>query len=98
MSKPEPLQDHQSRALVALSEVQDLLVEYGTGTGKTRIYIELVDILTKIGDVPILVLVPNSLMEQTLGQFEHWLGERWTEKHLRVLGPPRNIERRRDAL
>lgn len=95
---PEPLLDKQAWAVEEVCNREFLLVEFGTGTGKTRIYVESIDIMVRSGDTPILLLVPNSLMEQTVEQFEYWLGEAWVEKHLKILGPPRKIERRREAL
>lgn len=94
----EPLKPQQVFALEQICERDNLLVQYGTGTGKTRIYIEGIAVLVQIGEVPIIVAVPNSLIEQTTEQFEYWLGKSWVDDHLRVLGPPRTIDRRRDAL
>lgn len=93
-----PLLPHQVRALEVLCSKEDQLVEYGTGTGKTRIYVEFADIMVRSGDIPGLILVPNSLMEQTVEQFSEWLGDRWIDKHLKILGPPRKVESRREAL
>lgn len=67
-------------------------------TGKSRIYVEAIEALVMAGDVPILVLVPNSLIEQTTEEFELWLGVRWVEKHLTVLDSTLDIGTRRDQL
>lgn len=62
-----------------------LLVEYGTGTGKTRILVESVAVLLLTGEAPILVCVPNSLIEQTVEEFQKWNGQAWVDKNLAVL-------------
>jgi hypothetical protein len=95
---PPPILEHQDRAIDALIERDNLLVEYGTGTGKTRIYVEFIEALVLAREVPILVLVPNELIEQTTEEFSYWLGSDWTERHLFVLDGTYPIVDRRQHL
>jgi SNF2 family DNA or RNA helicase len=93
-----PIMEHQDRAINEAIDRESLLVEYGTGTGKTRVYVELIEALVVSGEVPILVAVPNALIEQTVEEFETWLGEPWCVKHLLVLNGSYSIEDRRHHL
>jgi SNF2 family DNA or RNA helicase len=93
-----PIGDHQDRAINRMMEEQALLIEYGTGTGKSRIYVEAIEALLLAGEVPILVLVPNSLIEQTVQEFWTWLGKPWVRKHLLPLTGSMRIDDRRHHL
>jgi SNF2 family DNA or RNA helicase len=97
MSLPLP-QAHQDQAIERIVDEESLLVEYGTGTGKTRVIVEVCKILVSAGDVPILVVVPNSLLEQTLAQFVLWGGRPWTLKHVDLLDGSYSIYQRREKL
>jgi SNF2 family DNA or RNA helicase len=77
---------------------QRLLVEYGTGTGKTRIAIESIKALVVSGELPVLVIVPNAVMEQTEEEFEAWAGPEWTTKNVHFLDQTMTIYMRREAL
>lgn len=90
--------EHQDVAIDAMLDRDSLLTEYGTGTGKSRIYIELIEALILAGEVPIIVAVPNSLIEQTVEEFTKWLGEPWVLKHLLVLDGSYSIGDRRHHL
>jgi hypothetical protein len=89
---------HQSRALEAIMDRDSLLVEYGTGTGKTRIMVEALQVLVSVGDIPILLCVPNSLMEQTVEEIDTWLGKEWRRKNLVALNSKFSIAQRADFL
>lgn len=91
---PPPIGAHQDRAIDEAIKRTSLLVEYSTGTGKSRVYIELIEALVLNGEAPILVAVPNALIEQTTEEFEKWLGEDWLEAHLLVLDGNLSIEKR----
>ena len=96
-----PCGDHQERAINAALDCapQDgLLVEYGTGVGKSRCYIETAEALIIAGEAPILVLVPNSLIEQTVEEFDKWLGPDWIHRNADVLDSNYSIEDRRQHL
>lgn len=93
-----PMGDHQYRAVDSICSVDGLLIEYGTGTGKARIIVEACKVLLKVGDVPILVLVPNSLMEQTYEEFEKWAGKRWSATNVVLLDKHMTIYQRREAI
>lgn len=93
-----PLGDHQDRAIDEIMAEQSLLVEYGTGTGKSRIYVEAIEALILAGEAPGLVLVPNSLIEQTVDEFIKWLGRDWVDRYMSVLSSPMTIETRRQEL
>lgn len=93
-----PIGAHQDRAIETCIDRESVLVEYGTGTGKSRIFIELIEALIIAGEVPILVLVPNSLIEQTTEEFVKWLGLAWCERYLMVLDGSFSIEDRRHHL
>jgi len=93
-----PIGEHQDRAINESLDRTSLLVEYGTGTGKSRIYIELIEALVMAGEVPILLAVPNALIEQTVEEFEKWLGVSWAEKYLMVLDSGFRLEDRRHHL
>lgn len=67
-------------------------------TGKTRIIVEMIVAILMAGEMPILVAVPNSLIEQTVEEFEKWAGEDWVVKHLLVLNSTYSIEDRRHHL
>jgi SNF2 family DNA or RNA helicase len=96
--KPPAPGDHQEQAIDAIMEEESLLVEYGTGTGKTLIYILATEALHYRGDVPVLILVPNSLIEETYKEFAKWLGERWAKMYVNVLDGTLSIEQRRHQL
>jgi SNF2 family DNA or RNA helicase len=66
--------------------------------GKTRIYVELIEAIIAAGEVPALVLVPNSLMEQTFEEFVKWLGYDWCLKRIAVLNGGFTIHERRHHL
>lgn len=89
---------HQQFAVEQLCNLEWLLVEYGTGTGKTRCITDTCKILVEVGDVPIIVAPPNSLMEQTYQQFQKWCGKAWTREHVNMLDSRYNIYRRREEL
>ncbi len=89
---------HQERAVDEIMSRSHLLVEYGTGTGKTRIYVDAIVNMVEVGDVPILLTVPNSLIEQTLEEFQRWAGKEWTDQNVTVLAPPLTLAQRRDRL
>lgn len=93
-----PMDIWQQRAVDAMCDYEDLLVEYGTGTGKTRIGVEFLKVLVDCGDIPALVVVPNALIEQWIEQFHRWAGKKWTARHVMVLGSAYTIQRRRDIL
>jgi SNF2 family DNA or RNA helicase len=93
-----PIGAHQDRAINECLDRDSLLVEYGTGTGKSRIYIELIEAILAAGEVPALVLVPNSLMEQTFEEFVKWLGYDWCLKRIAVLNGGFTIDERRHHL
>lgn len=89
---------HQDRAIDAILERESLLIEYGTGTGKSRVYIEAIEAMLVAGEAPILVLVPNSLIEQTTEEFRIWLGDYWVERNLTVLDSTLSIDLRRQQI
>lgn len=93
-----PIGEHQDRAINETLDRRSLLVEYGTGTGKSRIYIEAIEAIVAAGEVPILLTVPNSLIEQTVEEFEKWLGKAWVDRHLMILDSTYRIEDRRHHL
>lgn len=95
---PPPLGAHQEDAINEIMDRESLLVEYGTGTGKTRVYVEAIEALIASGEAPVLVLVPNSLLEQTTDEFTRWLGPRWVDRNLQVLGGGYSIADRRQQL
>lgn len=93
-----PCGAHQDRAINEAIDRDALLIEYGTGTGKTRIFIELIEALIAAGEAPILVTVPNSLIEQTYEEFVKWLGSKWADRYLMVLSGAFSIQDRRHHL
>lgn len=93
-----PMGEHQYRAVESICERDGLLIEYGTGTGKARIICEASKVLVKVGDVPILVAVPNSLIEQTYEEFQKWCGRNWTARNVKVLDRTLTIYQRREAI
>lgn len=93
-----PVQPHQTAALEEMCDLESLLCEYGTGTGKTLIVVEMCKILVEVGEVPILVAVPNALLEQTEEEFRIWAGDAWVERNLRVLDSTYTLYRRREVL
>jgi SNF2 family DNA or RNA helicase len=93
-----PIGEHQDRAINEIIDRNALLIEYGTGTGKSRIYVETIEALVLAGEVPILVLVPNSLIEQTIQEFWTWLGKPWVRRNLLPLTGNMKIEDRRHHL
>ena len=98
MTTRPPIGEHQERAIDEIMQRDSLLIEYGTGTGKTRIYAEAIEALILAGEAPVLVLVPNSLIEQTTDEFRFWLGPDWSEKFLMVLNGGFSIEDRRQPV
>lgn len=100
---PKPLtklvrMPHQYQALQAIASRDNVLCEYGTGTGKTLILVETCKLLVSLGDVPIILAVPNSLIEQTYDEFLVWAGVSWTERNIAVLGTGVSIYQRREQL
>lgn len=93
-----PTGKHQDRAIDEIMAQASLLIEYGTGTGKSRIYVEAIEALIMAGEAPGLVLVPNSLIEQTRDEFITWLGPEWVAKHVLILSGGMTIEQRRQQL
>lgn len=93
-----PPAEHQDRAIDRVVTTESVLVEYGTGTGKTRIIVEVCKILVEMGDTPILIVVPNSLLEQTWEEFEKWAGLDWTAKNVDMLDRTYTIYQRREKL
>jgi SNF2 family DNA or RNA helicase len=89
-----PLGEHQDRAINEALDREHLLTEYGTGTGKSRVYIEFIEALVASGEVPILLAVPNALIEQTVEEFYKWLDARWVSTKLLVLDRAFTIENR----
>jgi len=89
---------HQWQAIDVIIEREALLVRHGTGLGKTRVAIEAIDILVGAGDVPILHVVPNSLIEQTVEEYEQWLGRAWRLKHVLVMDGSTSIQKRAEYL
>lgn len=93
-----PAGSHQVRGVDEIMARESVLVEYGTGTGKTRIIAESVEAIIAAGEVPILILVPNSLIEQTTDELRLWLGEAWVERYLMVLSGGYTIDQRRQQI
>ena len=89
---------HQHTAIDEIMSRDSLLVEFGTGTGKTRVICESVEAILQAGEAPVLVLVPNSLLEQTAGEFEMWLGPAWVDRNLMVMWGRYTIDQRRQAI
>src|SRR5688500_9419660 len=89
---------HQGAALERIMDEQSLLIEYGTGTGKTLIIAMAVHTLVTNGEVPILVAVPNSLLEQTRDEFIAWTDKGWVEKHVEFLDGSRTIAHRAERI
>lgn len=96
-SIPDPMA-HQWEAINEIVEREALLIRHGTGMGKTRVAVEAVSILVGAGDVPIIHVVPNSLIEQTVEEYEAWLGMGWVANHLCVLDGKIKIASRAEAL
>lgn len=97
MSKPSRL-PHQEFAVEKMCNLEWLLVEYGTGTGKTRCITDTCRVMVDVGDVPIIVAPPNSLLDQTYDQFEQWCGKNWTAKHVVKLDRTYTVYQRREQL
>lgn len=93
-----PPMEHQWKAIEEILDNPNLLIEYGTGTGKTRILVETVKVLVAAGEVPVVIIVPNSLIDQTIDEFEEWAGKKWTAKHVHALDDTTTIYMRREAL
>lgn len=91
MSRAAP---HQGAALERIMDEESLLIEYGTGTGKTLIIAMAVATLVMSGEVPILVLIPNSLLEQTEQEFIRWTTESWVDNHILILDKSNTIQER----
>ena len=89
---------HQIRAVDEIMQRESLLIEYGTGTGKTRIIAESVEAIIRAGEAPVLVLVPNSLLEQTDEEFRKWVGDDWVDRHVLVLWGGYTIDQRRQQI
>ena len=89
---------HQDRAIERVLTSESVLVEYGTGTGKSRIMVEACTVMVEMGDTPILIIVPNSLLEQTWEEFEKWAGRTWTERNVDVLDKTYTIYQRAQKL
>jgi ATP-dependent helicase STH1/SNF2 len=97
MTVADPL-PHQRDAIEEIIAREALLVHHGTGTGKTRTAIEAIDILISVGESPVLHVVPNSLIEQTVEEYETWLGEQWCQRRLVVLDSKLSLNQRAEAL
>lgn len=95
---PLPPAPHQDVAIERVLTSESVLVEYGTGTGKTRVIVEACQVMVEMGDVPILIVVPNSLLEQTWEEFEKWAGRDWAERHINLLDKSFTIYQRREQL
>lgn len=93
-----PLGDHQLRALQEMMDREYLLVEYGTGTGKSRIIGLAAEIFVESGDIPGLILVPNSLVDQTYDQIVEWVGSKWAAKNITRLDRRLPVSHRRERL
>jgi SNF2 family DNA or RNA helicase len=93
-----PPQPHQQTAIERIMDEESLLIEYGTGTGKTRIAVEVATVLLANGEIPGLIIVPNSLIEQTVDEFVKWTGEAWVNKYVHALDGSLSIYQRREAL
>jgi SNF2 family DNA or RNA helicase len=96
-SKPD-IGPHQNTAIDVIMDEDFKLIEYGTGTGKTRIYVESIEALIYAGEVPVLVMVPNSLIEQTIEEFTLWTSKTWVNRNVMVLDGNFTIEDRRQHL
>jgi SNF2 family DNA or RNA helicase len=94
----EPPQPHQQSAIERIMDEESLLIEYGTGTGKTRIATEVATVLLANGEIPGLVIVPNSIIDQTVEEFTKWTGERWVDRYVHALDGSLSIYQRREAL
>lgn len=92
------MDEKQLFAIEQICELEHLLIEYGTGTGKTRVMIEACKVLVEVGDIPIIICVPNSLMEQMVLELVKWAGANWTDKNVKVLDSSYTIYRRREEL
>jgi SNF2 family DNA or RNA helicase len=97
MTPVDPM-PHQWEAIEEIVSRSALLVHHGTGTGKTRSAIEAIDVIVGAGEIPILHVVPNSLIEQTIEEYATWLGREWGRKHLAVLDGSLSISRREEIL
>jgi hypothetical protein len=93
-----PAGSHQVKAVDEIMNREAVLVEYGTGTGKTRVIAEATEAIIAAGEAPVLVLVPNSLLEQTTEEFERWVGPAWVARHLMVLSGKYSIDLRRQQI
>lgn len=89
---------HQGAALERIMDERSLLIEYGTGTGKTLIMAMAAATLVAAGEVPILLLVPNSLLEQTKHELETWTTQEWVEHHVQILDSTHSIPQRAGKL
>lgn len=89
---------HQVAALERIMDENSLLIEYGTGTGKTLIVAMAVHTLVVSGEVPIVVLVPNSLLEQTAEELTTWTSKEWVEHHVEFLDSKRTIPQRAERI
>lgn len=94
---PSPL-PHQKRAILAVMDEESLLIEYGTGTGKSRIATDSIEALLAGGEIPILFIIPNSLFEQYEEEFVKWQGQAWTDRNVQFLSSTLTIYMRRQAL
>ncbi len=63
-------------------------------TGKTRIFVEAIEALVAAGEIPVLVMVPNSLIEQTVEEFEKWTSQSWVAHHVMALDGALTLENR----
>lgn len=89
---------HQEYALEQIADLESLLIEYGTGTGKSRIIVDACELFVSVGEAPNLVAVPNSLLDQTYDQFIRWCGEDWTHRNVIKLDRSYTVYRRREEL
>lgn len=97
MTPVDPM-PHQWDAIEEIVSRSALLIHHGTGTGKTRSAIEAIDVIVGAGEIPILHVVPNSLIEQTVEEYTTWLGQDWVDRYLSVLDGRFSIGQRADSL
>lgn len=89
---------HQVAALERIMDEESLLIEYGTGTGKTLVIAMAIHTLVTMGEVPSLIVVPNSLLEQTRDELVTWTSQEWVNRHVEILDKSRTINQRADRL
>lgn len=75
------LKPHQLEGLTHLLSRPYSIIAGGTGTGKTGILAHAARYIADKGE-RVLLLVPNTLMQQTLEEFVLWHGEGWADQHV----------------